>query len=120
MNQDWTPHALALVSAFGPGAAAWFLTRWWGKREKLELAAKAEEAKKIDELLLISRRLESDINDLTNRLGISEAIQNQLRGSLSKVEERVEGISGSYSKRLHDIEEKIARLDERTSKGRSR
>jgi SMC interacting uncharacterized protein involved in chromosome segregation len=117
---SWVGGAVALVVTFGPAAAAFFLTRWLKKKDQTELEAKQAEARKLDQVLGITQRLEHELNGLTQRLALSDALQNQMKGALEKVEERINGLGSNYGKRLADLEALAQRLDERTRESRRR
>lgn len=117
---SWALGLVAFLTTFGPGAAAFLFARWWSKRDKADEALKLAETEKLDQVLAISRKLESDVSSLSNRLSLSDALQNQLKGSLEKVEERINGITSNYGRRLGEIEEQLARIDERTRDAKRR
>lgn len=116
----WALGVVVLLTTFGPGAAAFFFMRWIKKQDQLGAALKEAETEKLDQVLAISKRLESDVSGLTHRLSMSDALQNQLKGSLDKVEERINGIGQTYGRRLGEIEALVQRLDERTKESRRR
>ena len=116
---------LSVVMTIGPGAAMFLFTRWLRQKDQAEVEAKKEkeqaevevkraEAEKLDQVLGIAKRLEGDMHGLSQRLATSDAMQNQLKGTQEKIEERGNGISATYGRRLGDLEAKIERLDERT------
>lgn len=110
----WGFGVVALLLTFGPGVAAFFFARWLSKRDKADEALKNAETEKLDQVLAISRKLETDVSSLSNRLSLSDAVQNQMKGALEKVEERINGITANYGRRLGELEESLARIDERT------
>jgi chromosome segregation ATPase len=112
--EPWTLGALALLTTFGPGAAAFFFTRWLKGKDAAEAEAKAAETEKLDQVLAITKRLEAEVNGLSQRLALSDALQNQMKGALEKVEERINGLGNNYGKRVADLEALTQRLDERT------
>lgn len=105
---------LSVLMTFGPGVAAFFFARWLKQKDAAEQKTKDGEAAKLDEVLSGVKKLEGDFNWLSNRLAASDALQNQLRGAQDKIEERLNGISSTYGRRLGDVEAKLERLDERT------
>jgi hypothetical protein len=111
---SWAVGLVVLVTTFGPGAAAVFFTRWLKRQDSLAAALKSVETEKLDQVLGIAKRLETEVGSLTHRLSISDALQNQLKGNLDKVEERINGIGSTYGRRLGELEALIQRLDERT------
>lgn len=110
----WVLGLGVLFSTFGPGVAAFFFTRWLKRQDEAAASAKKAEAEKLDQVLGIAQRLETEVQGLSQRLALSDALQNQLKGSLEKVEERINGIGNTYGRRLGDLEAKVERLDERT------
>jgi hypothetical protein len=116
----WALGLLAVLTTFGPGAAAFFFTRWLKRQDALGAALKEAETAKLDEVLGIAKRLESEVSGLSHRLSLSDALQNQMKGALDKVEERINGIGQTYGRRLGDLEALVQRLDERTRERRRR
>jgi hypothetical protein len=116
----WALGLLAVLTTFGPGGAALFFTRWLKRQDALGAALKEAETAKLDEVLGIAKRLESEVSGLSHRLSLSDALQNQMKGALDKVEERINGIGQTYGRRLGDLEALVQRLDERTRERRRR
>lgn len=110
----WAIGVVALLMTFGPGAAAFFFARWLKQKDAVELEAKQAETEKLDQVLAITKRLEAEVNGLSQRLALSDALQNQMKGALEKVEERINGLGSNYGKRVADLEALTQRLDERT------
>jgi hypothetical protein len=116
--EPWALGVAALLTTFGPGVAAFMLTRWLKRKDSDEAALKEAEAEKLDQVLGITKRLETELNGLTQRLALSDALQNQMKGALEKVEERINGLGTNYGKRIADLEALAQRLDERTRDAR--
>lgn len=96
----------------GPGAIVlwsvgkWVAGRFVRKAESAEDKAADIAAKQLQEVAETTKRVERAVDHLTH------AVQTQ-GGVLTAVQNRVEGISENYGKRLHVIEETQARHDER-------
>lgn len=121
----WAIGVLVLLVTFGPGVASFFFVRWLRRKDEAEKEAKAAEAqaakeakereeKKLDDVLSGVKKIERDFFEHKERFSASDQLQNQLKGSLEKVEERINGIGNTYGRRLGDLEAKVERLDERT------
>jgi hypothetical protein len=116
----WALGVVVLLTTFGPGAAAFFFTRWLKRQDAMGAALKAVETEKLDQVLGIAKRLENEVSGLSHRLSLSDALQNQMKGALDKVEERINGIGQTYGRRLGELEALVQRLDERTRERRRR
>jgi len=121
----WALGVVALLVTFGPGGTAFFFVRWMNRRDRAEEQqrhAESERVKKekeaadqkIDRVLSLVEKLEDQMRDLSLRLRDADNVANQVKGMLEKVEDRVDGQGADHKARLAQLEEKVARLDERT------
>jgi flagellin-like hook-associated protein FlgL len=96
----------------GPGAIVlwnagkWAATRFVKKVDNAEEKAADLAAKQLQEVLETTKRVERAVDSLTHTVTTQG-------GTLTAVQNRVEGISENYGKRIHVLEETAARHDER-------
>lgn len=102
-----------LIQAAGGGGAVVALVGFL-VQSALKRGAKAED----DQMRTILETL-TRIDKTTQKLETEAAVDrnevSNMRGQLTHVEKRLQGISEDYSERLADLEEKTTRLDERSN-----
>lgn len=105
-----------LTIATGPASiAVWKLGEWLisnrlKKAEQLERdvevraeAAGAEERSKLDELLKLVQRVEKDVALISRDLSVNV-------GAVTKVEERINGMSNNHGQRISQLERDVVEL----------
>jgi hypothetical protein len=102
------PEAVGYVA--GGGGVVWLVRllvdRFVTRADKVTESVEHGREAKLDAVLVLVTKMERELSLVSERQTAQAAL-------VSKVEERINGISSSYAPRLARIEEQMARIDER-------
>lgn len=109
------PEAVGYVA--GGGGAVWLVRllvdRFVTRADKVSESVEHGRETKLDAVLSLVTKMERDLSLVNERQTAAAAL-------VSKLDERINGISGSYAPRLARLEEQIARIDERMAAAKGR
>lgn len=101
----------------GGGGAVWLVRllvdRFVSRADHVSDSVDAARESKLDAVLALVTKMERDLS-LVNERQVAHA------ALVSKLDERINGISGNYNPRLAHLEEQIARIDERMAAAKGR
>lgn len=111
---DLPPEQAAVIlaaAAFGPKLVTWLGARFVSKADDAEKRATTERDEREKKMEKKLEEIATSINDLKSDAREDRSRAAQLQGAVSKIEERIDGVSNNHRPRLEALEQKVAVLE---------
>ena len=112
--------ALLAAAAFGPKLVTWLGARFVSKADDAEKRATNERDEREKAMAKKLEEIATSINDLKSDAREDRSRAAQLQGAVDKIEERIDGVSNNHRPRIELLEQKVAVLEAKAPKARTR